>query len=310
MSEPSSIFRQPFGARRPSALVRGMIRCAQGMPRNRFGLLVANLFRSLVTRRGRMPMDVEAEGIRLRCFFRDNYSEKKFVFTPWRFDAKEREYIRNQLPKDGVFIDIGANVGIYSVTALKALGPGGQLVAIEPNPSVHERLVFDLTANGAFGVDGGPVVHTLQVGVSDKHEELELYINARNLGESSLRQGGRALTPDSGNGKSRRGQRPTESIPCRPLLEIIESLSLPRVTGIKIDIEGAEDKALVPYLRSAPEALLARFIVLENSEKAWKLPLIAEMEARGYRQSSRFRMNSIYEREARSTEDARGEGEN
>ena len=71
-------------------------------------------------------MDVKAGNFNLRCQFTDNYSEKKYVFTPWRYDCGEREALVNALPRDGVSIDIGANVGLYTLTAALALGDNGR----------------------------------------------------------------------------------------------------------------------------------------------------------------------------------------
>ncbi|MDZ7641157.1 MAG: hypothetical protein U5J62_03915 [Desulfurivibrio sp.] len=78
-------------------------------------------------------------GINLRCAFYDNYSEKKFVFTPWRYDADERQLIREELPVDGVFVDIGANIGIYTLTASKTMGRGGRCIAFVAQSTNHGK---------------------------------------------------------------------------------------------------------------------------------------------------------------------------
>ncbi|TDT44344.1 FkbM family methyltransferase [Halospina denitrificans] len=293
MSDSKPLSNDSFGSSPPSPLARACIRLAQTMPPNKAGFHVANLMRSWVTRFASVPMDVQAEDLRLRCFFRDNYSEKKFVFTPWRFDAQERRYIRDNLPADGVFLDIGANVGIYSLTALKALDTRGTLVSIEPNPAVHKRLVFNLNANMDANPNQAPTLHTVQAGISDRNHTLELHINHSNLGQSSVNEHGRSRHQAT---QSNAGD--TESIPCRPLLELLEELSIQRVDGLKIDIEGAEDRALVPYLEDSPEHLLARFILIENSEDAWDLPLLATMQQRGYQRVQQFSMNSLYRLES------------
>ncbi|WP_295719039.1 FkbM family methyltransferase [uncultured Halovibrio sp.] len=288
MTEQPRLDPEHFGQHYPSKLVDRLIRFSQNSSPRGISSHTASLIRSLTTRFAEKPLDLEAQGIRLRCFLDDNYSEKKFIFTPWRFDAGERQYIETYLPSDGVFVDIGANIGIYSLTALKALGKTGQLVAIEPNPNVYERLRFNIDANLSQD-DVSPTICTLQCGVSDRNETLELYINQSNLGESSVRRSGRRLP-----GNDNDTQRPIQTIQCRPLLDILKELQLSRVDGIKIDIEGAEDKALVPYLEHAPTSLLARFILMENSETAWELPLSERLKERGYQRVKDYGMNSLY----------------
>jgi hypothetical protein len=66
------------------------------------------------------------------------------------------------------------------------------------------------------------------------------------------------------------------------------------VDVLKIDIEGAEDVALAPYLRGAPAVLLARNIIIENSQELWGTDLDALFRERGYRLRFRNRMNSVY----------------
>ena len=91
-------------------------------------------------------MDVTVGDIRLRCYLRDNTCERKFVFTPWRFDPQEPSAMAAALPPDGVFVDVGANVGIYTLTAALLLGARGRIVALEPYPLAHERLLFNIEA--------------------------------------------------------------------------------------------------------------------------------------------------------------------
>ncbi len=64
------------------------------------------------------------------------------------------EGLRNEilsLPEDGVFIDIGANVGIYTLIAARHLS-AGMVVSLEPNPEVYEYLLSNIRLNGAVNV--------------------------------------------------------------------------------------------------------------------------------------------------------------
>lgn len=46
------------------------------------------------------------------------------------------------------FVDVGANLGYYSILAAQAVGPGGRVVAFEPNDRVRSRLQRNAALNG------------------------------------------------------------------------------------------------------------------------------------------------------------------
>src|SRR5689334_211568 len=112
----------PFGRYAPSPGFRRLIEFAQHAPRNAIGKQLALAARGLYLWRAPSPVDVSVGDIRLRCYLRENTCERKFVFTPWRFDPQELEAMASALPADGVLVDVGANVGIYSLTAALLMG--------------------------------------------------------------------------------------------------------------------------------------------------------------------------------------------
>jgi FkbM family methyltransferase len=222
-------------------------------------------------------IDAEVEGIRFRLHMKDNVSERKFLFMPQFFDAFERGLMRERLKDGGVFADIGANAGIYSMTAAALVGDGGTVLAVEPNPAVMKRLALNAALNGFTGR-----IRMAGVGVSDAAGSFDLVLDESNLGGSSL--------VAARSGKSIR-------VPCLPLLDLLRQEGISRLDGLKIDIEGAEDKALAPFFRAAPRDLHPGFIILENSEGQWAEDLPGILRAAGYRLLRRTRMNLVWERE-------------
>ena len=217
----------------------------------------------------------------MRCHLRDNKSEYKFAFMPWRFDLMEREFLIKQLPSDGVFVDIGANVGIYTLFVATHLSSAGRVVSLEPNPPAFDRLSFNVAATKS-NREQWPRIDLLPVAVADKHQEIDLHLDARNLGSSSVK----ASNQSSG----------VVRVKCQPLLDLLNSLSINKVDAIKIDIEGAEDMALYPYLESAAEENLPNCIIMENSQHRWKWDLVGMLEKRGYQAAITTRMNTVYTR--------------
>jgi FkbM family methyltransferase len=245
--------------------------------------MLAPVARKLIVKQtSRLPIDIQLEGINLRCQFTDNYSEKKFVFTPWRYDRAERRLLSNALTGGGTFVDIGANVGLYTLTATAAMGASeGRIIAFEPNPVTLARLRFNIAANPQFQ---NSRVLVLDHGIADKETSFFLRHNEGNLGGSSIS----GTKTDADNGQE------GITINCRPLLPVLSELDVNRIDALKIDIEGAEDLALTPFLNSAPDSLLPRLLIVENSEHQWKSDLYQTIRSRGYSLTERNRMNSVF----------------
>lgn len=249
---------------------------AQAMPKNWFGQQIAQVLRKVVMQFADLPIQCEVDELKFEFHLRDNNSEKKYLFMPWRFDSAERERLVSSIPKNGVFVDIGANVGIYTLFVAKHLNNEGRVVSFEPNPSAHKRLAKNVALNEDVL---STTISLLQLGVADTDSTFELRLDRDNLGGSSL-------VVESGE---------VVQVHCKPLLEVLESLGIERVNGLKIDIEGAEDVALTPFLTQAPRSMLPDIIVIENSEHLWKTDLFALIRSSGYSLKLKTRMNSVYQ---------------
>ena len=80
------------------------------------------------------------------------------------------------------------------------------------------------------------------------------------------------------------------------LLDLLNAEGLTRVDALKLDVEGAEDLILEPFLRQAPESLLPRFLLIENGTGQWQLDLPEHLKTYGYRELKRSRLNLMFER--------------
>jgi len=281
----------PFGTFTAPAAFARLMRFAQRAPHNALGKQLARAARAIYLWRAPAPVDVRVGDLRLRCWLDDNTCERKFVFTPWRFDPRELEALTEVLPRDGVFVDIGANVGIYTLLMATRLRGGGRIVAFEPFPPTHDRLLFNLAATRAASPQW-PRVDALRLGVAGAEGKRELRLDAGNLGGGSLAPGTARF--------SNAGSIDHASIECRPLLAVLAELGIERVDALKIDIEGTEDEALCPFLAEAPASLLPRRVVVENSDGLWTRDLRGALAGRGYRELFRTRLNSVLELSGRA----------
>ncbi len=126
----------------------------------------------------------------------------------------------------------------------------------------------------------------LALGVSDRNEHRELRVDEGNLGGGSIAAGPARF--------SDRGSATAVTIACKPLLEILDDCDVVRADVLKIDIEGAEDVALQPFLSQAADERLPRRLIVENSDHLWRLDLRAAILARGYVATVRSRLNTVY----------------
>ncbi len=271
---------KPFGTFQPDSSTQKKIDWCHRLPGNWLGKQIAQVLRKQVLTGAKQPLDLTFDQVRLRCFLSDNVSERGFVFMPWRWDAIEREVMLQALPPEGVFVDIGANVGIYSAIAATVLNRLGTVVAIEPNPAAYERLSFNLNATHE-GLVEKPRIEMISAGISDVEEKVDLYLDTDNLGASSLVE--------------KPNPKKTISIQCKPLLQVIEGEKLSRIDVIKCDIEGAEDRALIPFLMEASHHLLPHCFIFENNQDQWQGDLLAVLKERDYIQTHQTRLNYIYQ---------------
>jgi FkbM family methyltransferase len=267
----------PWGAHLPAAYDRAVLALTRSMPANWLGQRLAILFRRLVMRRlGEGCLDTTLWGMRLRLYPRRNGCEKNALFTPQMYDTMERrvlaEAVKQKHNGGFTFVDIGANVGLYSLY-LASCGDVRTL-AIEPQPGILERLRFHLATNPSAKVD------VLPIALSDRAGEAVLVINESDSGGTHI---------DKQDGRQDPGER--IAVPSKPLIVALAAAGIETVDALKIDVEGAEDIVLAPFLRDAPRSLLPRLILIEDTRGFWSLDLFALLAGRGYTVQERSRQN-------------------
>ena len=266
----------PWGSHLPDAYERAVLALTRAMPENWLGQRLAILFRRLIMSRiGEGCRDTMLWGMRLRLYPRRNGCEKNALFTPQMFDTTERRVLAEALGRKGkkfTFVDIGANVGLYSLY-LASCGDVRTL-AIEPQPGILERLRFHLAANSAANVE------VLPIALSDRDGEATLVLNDSDSGGTHV---------DKRDGREALGER--IRVPCRPLMVVLVEAGIEAIDALKIDVEGAEDIVLAPFLRDAPQSLLPRLILIEDTRGFWRVDLFALLRSRGYTEAERSRQN-------------------
>lgn len=209
-------------------------------------------------------VDVRVDGVKMRCHVTDNKTEEA-IAGPNKSAAKQNiDAITAPLQPGDVFIDVGANCGLHSLFAAKRVGRSGRVVAIEPIPEMVQRMRFNIEANGYDNI----VIY--QTAVGGYEGEAVLHIDTRQYGKSSVVQDGAGCSPTT--------------VPITTLKAIVERESLQRIDALKIDVEGYEDRVLLPWLRTMPRAMWPRRILYEHKFRAnWQEECDKVLASLGYR---------------------------
>lgn len=223
------------------------------------------------------PVDTETLGARMRIFPQSNICEKRVLFMPQFFDPEELAVLENHIRPGYRFVDIGANVGAYSLFVAARAGSDARVLAVEPQPRVFNKLAVNISLN-PFGT-----IKAVACAVADKTGELTLFLDARNEGESSMR----TFRLSAGN---------SVKVPAVPLAELLASEGFTHLDAMKIDVEGAEDLILEPFLKPEHAALWPRLLILEDSTSKWNMDLASLIEQSGYKLLKQTRLNFIYQR--------------
>jgi len=145
-----------FGTLAPGWLDRMVMAVTKPLPDSWAALRLAILLRRAVTMRLAYPdgaLDVERWGLRMRLHPRDNGCEKNLLFTPRMYEPEELAELENDIAgskaqgRPFAFVDIGANVGLFSLFVASCAGRQARILAIEPEPGNLRRLEFNVRAN-------------------------------------------------------------------------------------------------------------------------------------------------------------------
>jgi len=237
--------------------------------------LSRGLFRSTITRlvfllgRGR-PIDVAFRGATFRLEGGRNLIEYGLLLSP-DYNGRDLDFLIEDARAGAVFVDVGSNIGLYALPLAVLAGPQGQVLAIDANPMMAARLARNARLSGLSNINA------IACAVSDREGS----------GALSVRKNDDAIVAVEETG--------TGPIPVRTLASVVAEAGLDRIDGLKIDIEGHEDKALVPFLDGALRTLLPRRVVIEHPVPDADYPGCTAAFARhGYRLVGRTRNNSLY----------------
>jgi len=220
-------------------------------------------------RRGPVEVEVVRDGFRWALDLRDDAHRLMFLDL---YERELRARALQLLPVGGRFVDLGANVGFWTLPAARRAGPSGHVVAFEPNPWAADRLERNRRLN-----DDGTLasIELVRKAVGAEQGELELVSDDLEAGASQATLHGSAVVGAT------RGSVAVE-------VTTLDDTLTSEVDILKMDVQGHE----LEVLRGARELFETsppRHLVVEiqgdllaaaggSSEQ-----LVARLEELGYR---------------------------
>jgi FkbM family methyltransferase len=157
-----------------------------------------------------------------------------------RLEAGSIQLLRQWVRPKSVVIDVGANVGFFTLHFASWVTEGGRVIALEPEAVNYARLQHAITKAGLSAV-----VETVQAAVAETSGEGRLEVNPGHPGDHKLATEGVAVAMTT-------------------IDDLLAARGWPEVSLIKIDVQGAEARVLAGAHQTLERFRPALFLELED----------------------------------------------
>ena len=150
----------------------------------------------------------------------DDWIQQNIYFLG-TYEGAELKVLNEHLSENSAFIDIGANFGLYSLSASKKITNSGKIICFEPYPENYQALMKNISINNLSKII------TENKAVGDSQGKLKLYYqpNENNLGMVSASYIENSVVHE---------------VEVISLDKYLETQPLNKIDLIKIDVEGFE----------------------------------------------------------------------
>lgn len=164
------------------------------------------------------------------------HAEAPHPYEPWLLP-----HLNAHLPEGGVFLDVGANLGVHSFYGAKLVGTSGRVYAVEGSPLNAAGITHTVKNRSLENIVVLPML------ASDKVAEVS-FLNFAASSNQSIKGGLPAELYEAYDGK------PTYTLALTQKLDDVLLPLLQRLDLVKLDVEGHE-----PYALQGMQALLQKF---------------------------------------------------
>jgi FkbM family methyltransferase len=141
------------------------------------------------------------------------------------YEKELGDLLKKMLRPNDVFIDIGANIGYFSLLSA-TVSPSVKVISFEPVKDLFQKMNENLSINGSKNIVA------INAAIGEMNEQRELYLSTPdNLGMSSFHQ------PENYSGRK-------EKVEVIAFDDWFKTSGLTKIDLIKLDVEGSELAAL------------------------------------------------------------------
>ncbi len=211
-------------------------------------------------------------GVRVTGHTRDIIQRYIYYFGVW--EPSITQWAAESLRPGDCFVDVGANIGYYSLLASSLVGAGGKVVSIEADPAIYTLLRRNVEQNGAENI------RTISAAVAAERGTLRLFHGPDdNIGTTStVRQN----SADQG-----------VEVTAAPLHELLQADEIALARIIKIDVEGGELPVLQGLMPMLDRLREDAEILVETAPTSAEA-ILALMRSRGF---SAYSIDNYYKAE-------------
>ena len=219
----------------------------------------------------------DSRGLRYVLYPGEN--ARAYLDNRGNYEVAETRFCGDVLSPGDVAVDVGANIGLYTLLFSRLVGEHGRVHSFEPAPENARRLRVNLLLNGAENV------HLAEQAVYSRSGTVTLNLFGEGLGPWNTL--GRPTLPDPFNPGRTVSPSSSVDVPATTLDEYAAAALIDRIALLKIDVEGAEPDVLAGAARLLAEHRIGTImfeVSLPQSETLGHdaTEPFAQLEAAGY----------------------------
>ena len=214
-------------------------------------------------------------GKKFKLFPFENATDNKIIISSRKHDSHELKFLESlNKTNNSVFLDIGANMGYYSIMSSEF--GFDKIYAIEPLTNMHKRIQEHIEMNNL-----NKLVCLIPYALGDKIKNITLFEEPSNYGGSSLIKHPKRTF--------------ASNIKMITLGKLIKDNLIKHIDAIKIDVEGYEDRVLMPFFLNSSTTLWPKLVIIEHSHRLeWVDDIIQWMLNNDYVLVFKGKGNSIF----------------
>lgn len=268
---------KPFGSYFLPLWAQALCAFCHKIPLNYFGRRLVFILRKPVLWFNRPPIDISINGARFRLLPDMNLSDKRLLCTPDLLDGAERKYINENLPLNNWLVDIGANIGGYSLLVASSR-KDIKVVAVEADPEMVKRLNDNILFS-----EMADRVHSFWGAATEQSSPVFLKRDDKNRGKNEV----------VNESQAKNSLEKIIQVQGYSLLDLLNRFEIVQPGVVKLDIEGYEFHVLKGFFANAPKKRWPHYIQLEQYRKSDLNDAVLLVMENGYNIVKKTRMNVI-----------------